>query len=92
MEQTSAVRRREEREGAPEHAAAFERIFGTPHGADLAARSAAVGVPHRRAESAEQLRAALRDPIDGIDVVEVRIPRSGRRAAAAILARLADFD
>jgi len=69
-----------------------QRIFGTPHGADLAARSAAVGVPHRRVGSAEQLQAVLSDPIDGIDVVEVAIPRSGRRAAAGIVAKLADFD
>ena len=79
-------------QGAPEYAATFERIFGTPHGADLRARSAAVGVPHRLVESAEQLRAALSYPIDGIDVVEVAIPRSRRRAAAGILAKLADFD
>ena len=79
-------------QGAPEYAAHFERIFGTPHGADLAARSAAVGVPHRRVGSAEQLQAVLSDPIDGIDVVEVAIPRSGRRAAAGIVAKLADFD
>jgi len=79
-------------QGAPEHAGTFERIFGTPHGADLAARSAAVGVPHRRVESEEQLRAALREPIHGIDVVEVTIPRTGRRAADALLADLADLD
>ncbi len=79
-------------QGSPEYADAFERIFGTPQGADLAARSAAVGVPHRRVDSAGELRAALTEPIDGIDVVEVRIPRSGRRVAAGILAKLADFD
>jgi 2-succinyl-5-enolpyruvyl-6-hydroxy-3-cyclohexene-1-carboxylate synthase len=78
-------------QGAPEYAAMFERIFGTPHGADLAARSAAVGVPHRRVESAAELRAVLAEPIAGIDVVEVAITRSGRRAAAGILANLADF-
>lgn len=79
-------------QGAPEYADTFERIFGTPHGADLAARSAAVGVPHRRVESFAELTAALDEPIDGIDVVEVRIPRSGRRAAGVTLAKLAQFD
>ena len=33
-------------QGAPEHAAAFERVFGTPHTVDLAALCAAMGVPH----------------------------------------------
>lgn len=79
-------------QGAPEYAATFERIFGTPHGADLASRSAAVGVPHRRVESIAELEAALAGPIDGLDVIEVRIERSGRRAAAEAVADLADFD
>jgi 2-succinyl-5-enolpyruvyl-6-hydroxy-3-cyclohexene-1-carboxylate synthase len=79
-------------QGAPEHAASFERIFGTPTGADLAARSAAVAVPHRRVTSAAELLAALADPIAGIDVVEVVIPRSGRRAAEDVLVKRADFD
>jgi len=79
-------------QGAPELADTFERIFGTPHGADLAARSAAVGVPHRRAKTLADVEAALAAPIDGVDIVEVAIPRAGRRAAAGILAELADFD
>lgn len=79
-------------QGAPEHADSFERIFGTPHGADLAARSAAVGVRHRRAATLADLEVALSEPIVGIDVVEVAIPRTGRRMAAGILATLADFD
>ncbi len=35
-------------QGAPPHAAAFERVFGTPHGTDLAALCRAHGIPHRR--------------------------------------------
>ena len=34
-------------QGAPEHAAAFERVFGTPHTVDLTALCAAMGVPTR---------------------------------------------
>ncbi len=37
-------------QGAPEHAAAFERVFGTPHTVDLAALCAAMGVAHSRAD------------------------------------------
>jgi len=31
-------------QGAPEHAAAFERVFGTPHTVDLVALCAATGI------------------------------------------------
>jgi 2-succinyl-5-enolpyruvyl-6-hydroxy-3-cyclohexene-1-carboxylate synthase len=79
-------------QGAPEQAATFERLFGTPHGADLEARSAAVGVPHRRVATGDELVTALAEPIDGIDIVEVAIGRAGRRAAGGILTKLADFD
>ena len=62
-------------QGAPEHAKAFERVFGTPHGTDLAALCAAHGVPHALADDAEAFRAALA-PSPGIRVVEVRADRS----------------
>jgi len=39
-------------QGSPEHADSFERIFGTPHGADLAALCAGYGVPHTLVASA----------------------------------------
>jgi 2-succinyl-5-enolpyruvyl-6-hydroxy-3-cyclohexene-1-carboxylate synthase len=61
-------------QGAPEHAAAFERVFGTPHGVDLAALCAATGTPYQRVTSRAELRAALVAP-DGIRVVEVRTDR-----------------
>jgi 2-succinyl-5-enolpyruvyl-6-hydroxy-3-cyclohexene-1-carboxylate synthase len=60
-------------QGAPEHAEAFERVFGTPHGTDLAALCAAHGVPHALVP-AEELPAALA-PAPGIRVVEVRAER-----------------
>jgi 2-succinyl-5-enolpyruvyl-6-hydroxy-3-cyclohexene-1-carboxylate synthase len=62
-------------QGAPEHADSFERVFGTPHGTDLAALCAAHGVPHVLAEDPEMFRAALA-PAPGIRVVEVRADRS----------------
>jgi 2-succinyl-5-enolpyruvyl-6-hydroxy-3-cyclohexene-1-carboxylate synthase len=67
-------------QGAAEHGAAFERVFGTPHGVDLAALCAATGTPHRLVESRADLRDALARPA-GIRVVEVR---TDRRAAAEL--------
>jgi len=72
--------------GEPERAATFERLFGTPHGADLAALAAALGVPHRRADDLASLRAALAEPVRGRSVLEVRTDREGLRALHARIA------
>lgn len=61
-------------QGGPEHAAAFERTFGTPHGTDLAALCAAHGVAHTNG-----LPADLDRPV-GLRVAEVRTDRAGLRA------------
>ena len=79
-------------QGAPSYAEAFERVFGTPHGADLGALCAATGTPHVRVETVEALRAALGGA--GLRVVEVRTDRAEavaldgrlREAVAAALA------
>jgi 2-succinyl-5-enolpyruvyl-6-hydroxy-3-cyclohexene-1-carboxylate synthase len=79
-------------QGAPEHAAAFERVFGTPHGIDLEHLAAAIGTPFTRAASLAELTAALQ-PSQGIRLVEVRtdrqraveLDREIRAAAAAAL-------
>ncbi len=65
-------------QGAPEHAAEFERVFGTPHGADLAALCAATGTPHGLVDSLDDLAGRLGPPA-GIRVVEVRTDRSRTR-------------
>jgi 2-succinyl-5-enolpyruvyl-6-hydroxy-3-cyclohexene-1-carboxylate synthase len=65
-------------QGAPEHAAHFERLFGTPHGVDLAALCAATATPHTLVESLDDLAAQLGPP-SGIRVVEVRTDRSRTR-------------
>lgn len=62
-------------QGAPEHAGAFERVFGTPHNVDLAALCAATRTPHERVRSVDGLRAALR-PRPGLRVVEAFVDRS----------------
>jgi 2-succinyl-5-enolpyruvyl-6-hydroxy-3-cyclohexene-1-carboxylate synthase len=69
-------------QGGDEHADAFERVFGTPHGTDLAALCAATRTPYARAGSAEDL-ARLLEPSPGLRVVHVRTDR----AAAAGLDR-----
>ncbi|MGM1064338.1 2-succinyl-5-enolpyruvyl-6-hydroxy-3-cyclohexene-1-carboxylic-acid synthase [Saccharothrix sp. Mg75] len=65
-------------QGAPEHATTFERVFGTPHGVDLAALCAAHHVPHARVSTADALRRELGRP-DGIKVVEIRAERNELR-------------
>jgi len=72
--------------GEPAHAAVFERVFSTPHGADLGALCAGYGVGHLRVFDVAALRAALAQPVDGLSVLEVRIDRSGRRDLHARLA------
>lgn len=66
-------------QGAPAHAASFERLFGTPHGVDLASLCAAARVPHLRVSSRPELEQALSSPNGGIEVVEATIDRTGRR-------------
>jgi 2-succinyl-5-enolpyruvyl-6-hydroxy-3-cyclohexene-1-carboxylate synthase len=75
--------------GEPARAADFERVFGTPTGADLAALCAAHGVRHRLAATAAALAAAVAEPPKGITVVEVRVDRAGHRAARARLHEVA---
>ncbi len=72
-------------QGAPEHAAVFDRVFGTPHGVDLAALCAATGTPHRRVESLDDLAAELASTPSGIRVVELRTDRSRTRDLHAML-------
>jgi 2-succinyl-5-enolpyruvyl-6-hydroxy-3-cyclohexene-1-carboxylate synthase len=58
----------------PEFAADFERLFGTPHGLDLAAVSAATGRPTQSAGSAAELAALLLGQTGhGVQVVIARV-------------------
>lgn len=59
-----------------EHAAfpdSFERVFGTPHGADIAALAAAAGLPYQLLDRAADLPGALSG--SGLRLVEVRTGR-----------------
>ncbi|NDL57694.1 2-succinyl-5-enolpyruvyl-6-hydroxy-3-cyclohexene-1-carboxylic-acid synthase [Phytoactinopolyspora mesophila] len=66
-------------QGAPEYAKPFERVFGTPHAADLAALCAGYGLAHVRVDDVAQLRAELAEPRSGRTVVEVRVDRNALR-------------
>jgi 2-succinyl-5-enolpyruvyl-6-hydroxy-3-cyclohexene-1-carboxylate synthase len=66
--------------GQERFADAFERVFATPTGVDLAAVAGAVGVPARRVSTASEVAAALAEPVTGLEVLVVDIDRSGRVA------------
>jgi 2-succinyl-5-enolpyruvyl-6-hydroxy-3-cyclohexene-1-carboxylate synthase len=66
--------------------AGFERVFGTPHGVDIAADAAAVGVAFADVRTPAELEAALA-PGRGLRVVRVRTDRA---ATAALHGRLRD--
>jgi len=65
----------------------FERLFGTPHGADLEQLAAAFGIPYARADAPDDLAKALSPagPGGGLRMVEVR---TDREASAALRARI----
>ena len=75
--------------GEPERAADFERLFGTPTGADLAALCAAHHVPHRQISSRAELVDALHRRPAGLSVLEVAVDRAGHREQHAALRRAA---
>ncbi len=75
-------------QGAPQHAAAFERVFGTPHGVDLAALCAATGTRHALVDLPD-LAEAL-EPAPGLRVVEVRTGRRELRRGHAQLRAAVD--
>lgn len=67
------------RSATPTLAGVTERIFGTPHGTDLAALCAAHHVSHQAVTSIEQLSEALSSPARGIRVLEVPVERASHR-------------
>ncbi len=66
-------------QGDPTHSAGFDKLFGTPHGVDVASLCAASRTPHWRVEHLAELEQALASPNGGIEVVEVRVRRDNRR-------------
>ena len=66
-------------QGAEQYAEPFERLFGTPHGVDLASLCAATRTPHWRVDTLAELEHALASPNGGIEVVEAVVRRDNRR-------------
>jgi 2-succinyl-5-enolpyruvyl-6-hydroxy-3-cyclohexene-1-carboxylate synthase len=66
----------------PEQSAIFERVFGTPQIADLAALCAGFGVEHHLVDDVDALRKALADPPPGSSIIQVRIDRAAHRDLA----------
>lgn len=62
-------------QGAPQHADAFERVFGTPQGLDLVAAASGLGWQAERVTSADALRAALARPGRRVIVAGITRPR-----------------
>jgi 2-succinyl-5-enolpyruvyl-6-hydroxy-3-cyclohexene-1-carboxylate synthase len=71
--------------GEPERELDFERVFGTPTGASIVDICRAYGVRHTLAATNAELRTALRQPPDGLTVIEVRVARSAHRRLHAEL-------
>jgi 2-succinyl-5-enolpyruvyl-6-hydroxy-3-cyclohexene-1-carboxylate synthase len=64
-------------QGGNDYADAFERVFGTPHGVDLAAWCGATQTPHTRTASVAAALDVVLDPRGGgIRVVELRSDRT----------------
>ena len=76
-------------QGAPEYADRYDRLFGTPHGVDLASLCAATRTPHLRSTSLPELEQALAIPNGGIEVVEAVVRRDNRRDLDARIRALA---
>ena len=69
-------------QGDPRFSDVSSRIFGTPHDVDVAALCRAYHVECRQVE-ADGLAAALREPFEGMRVLEVKADRSTLRSLHA---------
>ncbi|MGN6752600.1 MAG: 2-succinyl-5-enolpyruvyl-6-hydroxy-3-cyclohexene-1-carboxylic-acid synthase [Intrasporangium sp.] len=76
-------------QGDRQYAAAFERVFATPHGTDVEVLCRARHTAYERITDLERLAEALAEPQTGIRVLEVPVPRNDRRTEAAYLRGLA---
>ncbi|WP_420174474.1 2-succinyl-5-enolpyruvyl-6-hydroxy-3-cyclohexene-1-carboxylic-acid synthase [Luteococcus sp. OSA5] len=73
-------------QGAPEHEASFEKVFGTPHRTDLAALGAAHGWQSATVDDLAELGQRLRVPVRGPELLVVPVTRDDRRAWAERIA------
>ena len=77
-------------QGAEEYAERYDRLFGTPHGVDIASLCAATSTPHLKVTSRVELEQALTTPNGGIEVVEAVVRRDNRRDLDARIRALAE--
>jgi 2-succinyl-5-enolpyruvyl-6-hydroxy-3-cyclohexene-1-carboxylate synthase len=77
-------------QGDAKYASAYDALFGTPHGVDLASLCAATRTPHWRVDTLAELEHALASPNGGIEVVEARVRRDNRRELDLRIRALAD--
>ncbi len=75
-------------QGAPAHEQAFERVFGTPQGVDLAAVATALGWRATTVTGEAELRTALFAPVRGREMVVAMLGRGDRRNTEALLKKL----
>ena len=52
----------------------FEKIFGTPHGRNIAAIASGFGATTSTVSSSADLKKKVAEPINGLDVVVVKVP------------------
>ena len=76
-------------QGQPAHLSAFERVFGTPHGASLEALAAVSGTRYRRVVDAAELAAVLTEPPVGLELVEAVVDRAHRRTLSSAITAIA---
>jgi 2-succinyl-5-enolpyruvyl-6-hydroxy-3-cyclohexene-1-carboxylate synthase len=80
-------------QGAPPFAGAFERVFGTPTGAQIAQLAEGFGVEHVLASTADEVADEVAAPPQGLRILEVPVGRSdlrefGHRVARAVRAAI----
>ncbi len=75
--------------GDPAYSSAYERIFATPADVQIAGLAEATGASYVKVGEPEQLRHVLRQPIRGIQVVDILVDRRERRSLDAQLKALA---
>jgi len=73
-------------QGAPQHEAVFERVFGVPLSVDLAEVGRSLGIPSAVASTSEELTAAIDDAVGngGVRVVIAKTVTREREAATLV--------
>ncbi len=76
-------------QGQPAHLRAFERVFATPHHADLQALAAVTRSRYHRVGDVDELAAVLAEPPVGLELVEAVVDRAHRRTLSQAVQAIA---